>query len=101
MPTVRRQYRGRALMIENRNYRSCGACGTCYKKPCACIKRQCRVTLRQVLLNLLNEQVQITTPFGVMTGTLLAVKRDYIVLIDAAGDQILIPLKKIELVSEL
>ena len=58
-------------------------------------------TFREVLLSLVNEQVQVTTPFGVVTGTLLAVKSDYIVMIDDSGDQVLIHIDKIELISEL
>ncbi|MBM7599731.1 hypothetical protein JOC34_002099 [Virgibacillus halotolerans] len=58
-------------------------------------------TLRDVLLGLVNEQVQITTPFGMVTGTLLVVKNDYIVMIENAGDQVLVRIDKIELVSEL
>lgn len=58
-------------------------------------------TLRDVLLGLVNEQVQITTPFDVVTGTLLLVKNDYVVIIENAGDQVLIRIDKIELVSEM
>lgn len=58
-------------------------------------------TIREVLLSLVNEQVQITTPFGAVTGTLLLVKNDYIVVIEATGDQALVRIDKIELVSEL
>lgn len=58
-------------------------------------------TLRDVLMNLVNEQVEITTPFGIVSGTLLAVKSDYIVVIENTGDQALVRIEKIELVSEL
>ncbi|QDP39287.1 DUF2642 domain-containing protein [Radiobacillus deserti] len=58
-------------------------------------------TLRQVLLSLLNEQVEVTTPFGTVTGTLLAVRDDYIVIIESTGDQVLVRIEKIEFVSEL
>ncbi|MUK87444.1 DUF2642 domain-containing protein [Ornithinibacillus sp. L9] len=58
-------------------------------------------TLREVLLSLINEQVQVTTPFGPITGTLLVVKCDYIVIVEASGAQVLVPIDKIELVSEL
>ncbi|WP_245837291.1 DUF2642 domain-containing protein [Virgibacillus phasianinus] len=58
-------------------------------------------TLREVLVGLVNEQVQVTTPFGPVTGTLLVVKDDYIVIIEASGDQVLVRIDKIELVSEV
>src|SRR5699024_6253878 len=58
-------------------------------------------TFREVLANLVNEQVQVTTPFGVVTGTLLVVKNDYTVIIDTSGDQVMIRIDKIELISEL
>ncbi|MFD2760010.1 DUF2642 domain-containing protein [Lentibacillus juripiscarius] len=58
-------------------------------------------TVREVLMNLVNEQVEVTTPFGPVSGTLLAVKNDYIVLIEADGSQALVRIPKIELVSEL
>lgn len=57
-------------------------------------------TLQDVLMDLVNEQVQVTTPFGMVTGTLLSVKDDYIVIIEDAGGQVLVRSDKIELVSE-
>jgi len=57
-------------------------------------------TLREVLLSLVNEQVQITTPFGAVTGTLLSVNQDYVVLFENSGDQVLIRIDKIEFISE-
>lgn len=57
-------------------------------------------TLRELLLSLVNEQVEVTTPFGVVTGTLIAVRDDYIVLIENTGDQVLVQIDNIELVSE-
>ncbi len=57
-------------------------------------------TLRELLLTLVNEQVQVTTPFGEVSGLLLAVRNDYIVIIEA-GSQVLVRIDKIELVSEL
>ncbi|WP_188455307.1 DUF2642 domain-containing protein [Virgibacillus oceani] len=57
-------------------------------------------TMRELLLSLVNEQVQVTTPFGTVTGTLLLVKKDYIVIIEATGEQVLVRIDKIELVSE-
>ncbi len=58
-------------------------------------------TIRDVLFDLVNEQVQVTTPFGVVTGTLLSVKTDYIVVIDTSGDQVLVRIDKIEFISEV
>ncbi|HLR61010.1 MAG TPA: DUF2642 domain-containing protein [Lentibacillus sp.] len=58
-------------------------------------------TLRDVLLELQNEQVEVTTPFGPVTGTVISVQNDYVVLVEADGSQILVPIESIELVSEL
>ncbi|MBN6205207.1 DUF2642 domain-containing protein [Ralstonia pickettii] len=57
-------------------------------------------TLRELLLTLVNEQVQVTTPFGAVSGLLLAVRDDYIVLVEE-GSQVLVRTEQIELVSEL
>lgn len=57
-------------------------------------------TLRELLLSLVNEQVEVTTPIGAVSGLLLMVRDDYIVLIED-GSQVLIRIEKIELVSEL
>ncbi|WP_010529275.1 hypothetical protein [Lentibacillus jeotgali] len=58
-------------------------------------------TLRDVLLELQNEQVEVTTPFGPVTGTVISVQNDYVVLVEADGSQVLVPIESIELVSEL
>ncbi|UOR11547.1 DUF2642 domain-containing protein [Halobacillus amylolyticus] len=58
-------------------------------------------TLREVLLTLVNEQVEVTTPFGVVTGTLLVVESDYVVIVESSGAQVLVRIEKIELVSEM
>lgn len=58
-------------------------------------------TMRELLLSLVNEQVELTTPFGAVTGTLLAVRDDYVVLIEADGSQVLVRIDKVELVGEL
>ncbi|MBP1968458.1 secreted protein with Ig-like and vWFA domain [Virgibacillus natechei] len=58
-------------------------------------------TMRDVLLNLVNEQVEVTTPFGGVTGTLIAVRNDYIALVEATGAQTLVRMENIELVNEL
>ncbi|GGP09188.1 DUF2642 domain-containing protein [Oceanobacillus neutriphilus] len=56
-------------------------------------------TIREVLLGLVNEQVQVTTPFDTISGTLLSVQDDYIVIIEASGAQVLVRIEKIEFVS--
>ncbi|MGY0694398.1 DUF2642 domain-containing protein [Virgibacillus sp. FSP13] len=58
-------------------------------------------TLRDVLLDLVNETVQVTTPFGMVTGTLIAVRDDYIAIIESSGDQVLVRMEKVEFVSEI
>lgn len=58
-------------------------------------------TMRDVLLSLVNEQVEVTTPFGIVTGTLLAVRDDYIVIVENTGSQVLVRIDNIELVSDL
>ncbi|MFZ4453244.1 DUF2642 domain-containing protein [Salibacterium aidingense] len=58
-------------------------------------------TLREVLCSLVGEPVQVTTPFGVVDGTLLSVQSDYIVIIDDTGSQVLVRLENIETVNEL
>lgn len=57
-------------------------------------------SLRELLLTLVNEQVQITTPFGAVSGLLLFVGDDYVAVVED-GSQILIRISQIELVSEL
>ncbi|GAA0424458.1 DUF2642 domain-containing protein [Agaribacter marinus] len=58
-------------------------------------------TIRELLQSLVNEQIEITTPFGTVTGTLLKVRSDYVVLIENTGEQTLIRINKIELITEL
>lgn len=57
--------------------------------------------LRSYLLTLVNEQVEITTPGDTNTGTLVAVKSDYIVLVESTGTTVFIPISSIETVREL
>ncbi|WP_165351744.1 DUF2642 domain-containing protein [Priestia megaterium] len=57
--------------------------------------------LRSYLSTLLNEQVEITTPGDTNTGTLVAVKSDYIALIESSGTTVLIPISSIETVRKL
>lgn len=56
-------------------------------------------TMRELLMTLVNEQVEVTTPFETVSGLLLAVKDDYIVLVES-GSQVLVRIEAIELVSE-
>ncbi|WP_280169448.1 hypothetical protein [Priestia megaterium] len=53
------------------------------------------------LSTLLNKQVEILTPGGPNTGTLAAVKTDYIALIGSTGTTTLIPMSSIEGVREI
>jgi len=57
-------------------------------------------TINDVLRDLVNEQIEVTTPFGPVTGTLLAVRDDYIVIVDLNGNQVLVRTDQIELVSD-
>lgn len=58
-------------------------------------------TITELLSSLVNELVEITTPFGTITGTLLQVLDDYIVMLENTGDRVLARIDKIELVNEL
>lgn len=58
-------------------------------------------TLRTLLLSLVNEQVQITTPFDTLTGSLIAVRTDYVVLVEGDGSLVFVRIAKIESVVEL
>ncbi|WP_019152585.1 DUF2642 domain-containing protein [Robertmurraya massiliosenegalensis] len=60
-----------------------------------------RQTLRAFLTNLLNEQVTISTPLEPITGTLIAVQRDYVVVVESDGSLVLIPLSQIQTVTEM
>ncbi len=43
--------------------------------------------------------MQVTNAFGVVSGTLLAVQEDYIIIIEDTGSQVLVPIEEIESVS--
>lgn len=58
-------------------------------------------TLRQLLSTLVGDQIQVTTPFGEVSGTLISVEDDYIVMVDDTGAQVLVRIDAIEFVSEL
>lgn len=58
-------------------------------------------SIRDVLLGLVNEQVQVTTPFDTISGTLLNVQDDYITMIEDTGAQVLTRIENIELVSSM
>lgn len=60
-----------------------------------------RQTLRAFLTNLLNEQVTMSTPLEPITGTLIAVQRDYVVVVESDGSLVLIPLSQIQTVTEM
>ncbi|MFB5191990.1 DUF2642 domain-containing protein [Alicyclobacillus fastidiosus] len=55
--------------------------------------------LRQALLRLLNQNVVITTQFESITGTLIRVERDYVVIVETTSNVVLIPIRKIESVT--
>jgi hypothetical protein len=54
----------------------------------------------QLLATLVNEQVEITTPYGVVSGVLLAVRDDYVVVVQNDA-HVLVRTEKIELLNEL
>src|SRR5699024_12698754 len=66
-----------------------------------CPDRNTPQSIIDVLCSLINEQEEITVPFGVVTGTLLDVKRDYIIILENTGDQVLVPTQNIESVSPM
>ncbi|WP_394514558.1 hypothetical protein [Priestia aryabhattai] len=55
-------------------------------------------TVRQRLLDLLTEQVAITTPTGVFAGTVVAVQTDYVAIVNSTGTA-LIPFDQIQTFS--
>ncbi|WP_059103230.1 DUF2642 domain-containing protein [Shouchella shacheensis] len=57
--------------------------------------------LRDLLETLVAQQIEVTTPFGVVSGTLVLVQNDFIVMVDDTGTQVLVRLAKIESVNEL
>lgn len=62
---------------------------------------QTPTSIREVLQTLLNQQVEVTTAFDTITGTLAAVQDDYIVMVEGDGSLVLVPIDQIESVSEL
>ncbi|MFS0786528.1 DUF2642 domain-containing protein [Shouchella sp. 1P09AA] len=59
------------------------------------------VSERELLWCLTGKDIEVSTPFGFLSGTLLAVKRDYIVLLDETDTQVLVRFAKIETVRSL
>ena len=57
--------------------------------------------LRELLNSLLNRTVEVTVPFQTLTGTLIAVRSDYIALVEADGTLVEVPINKIEAVQEV
>ncbi|SHH10873.1 DUF2642 domain-containing protein [Virgibacillus chiguensis] len=57
-------------------------------------------TVREALLELLNQNVQLTTNFGMITGTVSQVKNDYTVITEDTNAQVLVPIYNVELLSE-
>lgn len=58
-------------------------------------------TMRGLLLSLEGKQVQITTPFETLTGTLSAVQMDYVALVEEDRSLTLVRMDKIESAIEL
>ncbi|GEO24329.1 hypothetical protein AAC03nite_01140 [Alicyclobacillus acidoterrestris] len=56
-------------------------------------------SIRQVLLNNLNQNVVISTAFEPVTGTIIAVERDYVVVVETTSNVVLIPIAQIEAVT--
>ncbi|EPZ47412.1 DUF2642 domain-containing protein [Alicyclobacillus acidoterrestris] len=52
-------------------------------------------SIRQVLLNNLNRNVVISTAFEPVTGTIIAVERDYVVVVETTSNLVLIPIAQI------
>lgn len=99
-----------------KQYDPCDDTGTCNCEKCCvpceqpvtephqcdvCPQRNTPETIIDVLCTLINEQVDVITPFGVITGTLLEVKSDYIVILEDTGAQVLVRTDKIESVSPI
>ncbi|MCM3774130.1 DUF2642 domain-containing protein [Priestia aryabhattai] len=60
-----------------------------------------RFSLKLLLRDLINKQVEISTPFEKYTGILNSVQSDYVVLIESDGSLVFIRTVKIETVIEL
>ncbi|GAF15561.1 hypothetical protein JCM19046_1960 [Bacillus sp. JCM 19046] len=56
-------------------------------------------TKRGLLKSLVGEQIEASTPFGFVSGTLLSTKKDYIVLIDETETQVFVRIDKIETIQ--
>ncbi|WP_368780988.1 DUF2642 domain-containing protein [Alicyclobacillus fastidiosus] len=63
------------------------------------VRPQGPANLRQALLHLLDQNVVITTQFESITGTLIRVERDYVVVVETTSNIVLIPIRKIESVT--
>ncbi|MFS0634506.1 DUF2642 domain-containing protein [Mesobacillus foraminis] len=58
-------------------------------------------TIRGLLLDLLNEQVQLTTPFTTLTGTVISVENDYVAMVEPGGELYFVRLDKINTVTRV
>ncbi|HLQ71570.1 MAG TPA: DUF2642 domain-containing protein [Bacillota bacterium] len=105
--------RNEQFLIASRKNYVCSS-GAKYRNPCVykhscnnkceydvCPDRNTPKTIIDVLCSMINEQIQVTTPFGVITGTLLDVKQNYIVILEDTGAQVLVRTAKIESVSPI
>ncbi|EZH65575.1 hypothetical protein [Geomicrobium sediminis] len=61
----------------------------------------CKGSFRRLLKRLQESSVEVTTPFGVTSGTLVAVRKDYIVIIENSDRQVLIAIRKIETIQSV
>ncbi|MBB3908955.1 hypothetical protein [Anoxybacteroides rupiense] len=53
------------------------------------------------LAQYLNNEIAVTTPSEVISGTLIAIQTNYIVMVEFDGSLVLIPIDKIEAVTEI
>ncbi|TCN27844.1 uncharacterized protein DUF2642 [Mesobacillus foraminis] len=58
-------------------------------------------TIRGLLSDLLNEQIQITTPFTTLTGTVISVEMDYVAMVEPGGELYFVRLDKINTVTRV
>lgn len=65
------------------------------------IKWRKPTTTLELLYSLNGKQVEVSTPFGFVTGMLLKTKADYIVLLDELDKVVLVRIRKIETVRPL
>lgn len=92
----------------NKPSNPCQCKDTCSRDKCCdsctcdvCKNRNTPETIIDVLCDLINERIQVTVPFGVITGTLLDVKCDYIIMLEDTGALVLVRTRSIESVNPI